>query len=1132
MSVVRAIVALFILSFSLHSKAIEFGPEFDICSDGTVTIQAGIDNIYEDGERVWDLKLNNYFNQDVWLYIAVEGGTSTNFKIPVGRPAYYRNVFSFKTESIFVEWTDIRLGSQDGPALSGCIAGSRNVKGAATTSSDSQQGGNQEQESEDEESTPVRDPNQYGFWIRESRSGERWKDPVVGGVATPGRSLNEAEQRNPAGIVLSNSVEMWTETPVQVYFEIESRGIDVLLETNDGQRVTCSAADSTHFTNKGVETSLCKIEFTTSTRLSLTTILNQALTTVLDSAAQISHRVRVKVYPVDARPIDYINLPHVQWSLYTTTSTFKQLTASATVEFRPGDACVYGGEKPFVSLGYAWPQFTCEGDDKITTIVDVTAATGYREELNNFLYTISPAPRTVNGGGASNGIRSVSDGVSTFQLSTKVPVISFEATQGVSHEVTIFVFSGHYDENRGTDNSDTIRLVVNRASRLPTNGQATDVVLYGEVNNYLVEATSTSSADQGQGETGNASTDDGSEGTPETREGYLGQLIRTASASFSPVQGACELSGNEVINCTGDGVLVDFEVPRTIFNRVKQVYWVKRSREIVRIDGRKARFDFEATQGVDTVELWILHDDGSSAVYRINVNTDKSSQLDTGAGNDDSTSSNDDAVSGQDPSGDDSKTTDDVSVDEQEDDDSDQLVGPAFAAQYLQTNSNSKNVTSIHIINSSDEAQSFTGSLYNGSGSRLGSANQSIGPTVPPKGRLVLSSSDIERMFGVSPWAGPAMLKVFGSGNFALMSKLVSPSGLVSNTNCVTDSRYLLNIEGFNSKSDTFVRVINVSDQVLDARIGLWDQGGYILGSYTDALKGLQPNSQIWLSRSDISRLVGTEWNGAALLDVIPYVDGQPVKSGLKLINLNLVNRETFFNFTCSEYAADGTGWVNLQTTSTSRAVSYTQIVNESRQAFFYGTLYDGDGDVLGQENQRLSPSVVRTYGRLVLSSKDLEEIFDVSPWTGPALLKVTNNGSGPFHLMTKLVSPSGLISSTNCSSEDFAANVEGYDSPNTSFVRLINRGSRLQNVTGTLYDQNGAVIGTPNKVIAPTLESNAATWLRRDDLANFFGATWNGVALLEITSKAPELKLVNLNLLNNETFFNFSCYERAAVVP
>ena len=246
---------------------------------------------------------------------------------------------------------------------------------------------------------------------------------------------------------------------------------------------------------------------------------------------------------------------------------------------------------------------------------------------------------------------------------------------------------------------------------------------------------------------------------------------------------------------------------------------------------------------------------------------------------------------------------------------------------------------------------------------------------------------------------------------------------------------------------------------------------------------------------------------------------------GLKLLNLNFVNNETFFNFSCFETAESGR--VYLQTTSTSANISYTHIVNTSDIAQqFTGTLYDGNGNQLGTSDQPLHDGSVQPRGRIILASDDLEDRFQVSPWKGPAMFQV--KGAAQFELMTKLTSPSDLISNTNCVRSNRVHNIEGFDSQDQTFVRFINLGSTtLTDIRGTLYAADGSVIGSQDQVLVSSLAPNAATWVNRDALSGIVGDSWNGEAMLEVDTIA-DLRLLNLNFVNSETFFNFSCYETA----
>jgi hypothetical protein len=441
------------------------------------------------------------------------------------------------------------------------------------------------------------------------------------------------------------------------------------------------------------------------------------------------------------------------------------------------------------------------------------------------------------------------------------------------------------------------------------------------------------------------------------------------------------------------------------------------------------------------------------------------------------------------------------------------------ATQYLQTTSTSANITSIHLVNSSGVAQSFTGTLYNGAGVRLGLAGTALSSVATAaKGRLILSSADIETLFSVEPWSGPAMLEVTGTDTFELMAKLRSPSGLVSNTNCVRQDR-VLNIEGFNSDNLTFVRFINTTDTAFGAIKGtLYDVNGAAIGT-TDTIlvSSLAPKEAIFINGKELATLIGAEWDDEAMLEV-------DIVAGLKLLNLNLVNGETFFNFSCFESSESGRMY--LQTTSTSNNVSFTHLVNTSNSAqAFTGTLYNGDGDQLGSASQPLHTGTVPPKGRAILSSGEIETAFSASPWTGPAIVEI--QGAGTFEVMTKLTSPSGLISNTNCVRRNQVHNIEPPGSNDKTFVRFINTGATaLSDIKGSLYDGVGNVIGTASQTLVASLPAKSAIFLNRDNISDIVGDNWNGAALLEVESPPAELRLLNLNFINSETFFNFSCYE------
>ena len=218
-------------------------------------------------------------------------------------------------------------------------------------------------------------------------------------------------------------------------------------------------------------------------------------------------------------------------------------------------------------------------------------------------------------------------------------------------------------------------------------------------------------------------------------------------------------------------------------------------------------------------------------------------------------------------------------------------------------------------------------------------------------------------------------------------------------------------------------------------------------------------------------------------------------------------------------------GIVYLQTTSTSQNISYTHILNtaDSNQEFV-GTLFGSDGVRIGEADEPLHIGQIAPEGRLIISSEDIEIAFSIGPWSGPAMLEV--KGTGSFELMTKLTSPSGLVSNTNCVRKERVHNIGGFDQTDITYVRFINIGdTAINGIIGSVYDAEGNQVGS-GRLLIEELPAKAHVWRNRNQLSDLIGRTWNGTASLKIDNPHKNLRLLNLNYINSETFFNFSCYE------
>lgn len=219
---------------------------------------------------------------------------------------------------------------------------------------------------------------------------------------------------------------------------------------------------------------------------------------------------------------------------------------------------------------------------------------------------------------------------------------------------------------------------------------------------------------------------------------------------------------------------------------------------------------------------------------------------------------------------------------------------------FLMTNAASSNVSSLNLINTSSQTQEFFGTLYNGSGTKLGLANTSLGSAIAPNGRVIVTAAQMEDLFSTPTWSGPAVLDVTGSADFNAIIKLKSPSGLVSNTNCVRQSR-VDNIEGSSANGRTFIRFINTGSTKISNIIGTLaiTKNDAVRESQQVLISSLGPKQSVWKNGDETSQLFSEIWPGAASVTVTSN------GSNLELLNLNFVNEETFFNFSCYENSAE-----------------------------------------------------------------------------------------------------------------------------------------------------------------------------------------------------------------------------------
>ena len=211
----------------------------------------------------------------------------------------------------------------------------------------------------------------------------------------------------------------------------------------------------------------------------------------------------------------------------------------------------------------------------------------------------------------------------------------------------------------------------------------------------------------------------------------------------------------------------------------------------------------------------------------------------------------------------------------------------------------------LHVINTSNVEVSFRGSLFSHRGEPLGEAGTALGDApVAPKARLTLTPEALEGRFGIGPWTRPAMLEIHADAedaSFAAMVRLrTATGGWSTNINCVTEGA-VHSVEGIDQVDRTHIRLINTTEHRLtDIRGTLRDADGEVVGAPDrQLLAALAPKSGAWLGATRLARIVGETWTGQASL----YVSHRP---GLKLMNLNVVNNETYANFSCFDARSGG----------------------------------------------------------------------------------------------------------------------------------------------------------------------------------------------------------------------------------
>ncbi|MDA8254144.1 MAG: S8 family serine peptidase [Betaproteobacteria bacterium] len=185
-------------------------------------------------------------------------------------------------------------------------------------------------------------------------------------------------------------------------------------------------------------------------------------------------------------------------------------------------------------------------------------------------------------------------------------------------------------------------------------------------------------------------------------------------------------------------------------------------------------------------------------------------------------------------------------------------------------------------------------------------------------------------------------------------------------------------------------------------------------------------------------------------------------------------------------------------------------------------TLYDQSGNILGNPSSLLVSSM-QANSVQVFTASDLAAAVGVNDWAGRAWMVVQPDVST---LRVENLIRSGLLINMSCMEDQYAYYLPSPGSSEQAYVRLYNTSDSALEIIGTLFDENGDILGTQNASLAASLAPKAVAVLSSSDIAHAFGISgWTGRAWMRLYSDLPGLKIMNtLRDSSTNTLVDVSC--------
>ncbi len=299
-----------------------------------------------------------------------------------------------------------------------------------------------------------------------------------------------------------------------------------------------------------------------------------------------------------------------------------------------------------------------------------------------------------------------------------------------------------------------------------------------------------------------------------------------------------------------------------------------------------------------------------------------------------------------------------------------------------------------------------------------------------------------------------------------------------------------------NGDYKSVVRTTNASTETINVIVTLYADNGAVLGNTTLTLPSQQSMD---LTTDELKKMLGIgDWRSNAWLEF----NSQP---GALNVNFLLINPDgTVTDLTKTRKNAV----YNIPHTANAYGdVLYLQFNNTSDQTIndITGTLYSRSGETIGLANALLvlevAPKAMQT-----LTSDLIEQRVGIS-WQGRGWLQLDPE-QPDIELLALFQSQHGVYHNmTPVSDDNILHGLPGSANPEQAFIRIVNTSDQTVQVTGTLYDSTGQILGQSDAILADSLPAHAIKGLKMRDLEKLAGIQpQKGKLKLVITSPTSRI--------------------------